>query len=397
MPACRRIALFNRRHRRIHKPVEQRLDLRVQLPVFVSHRRLRRERKRQVHRALRKRLHVIRRVRRIANSRRRIRLRIDQLQHAEHFALRVPHRQAQQTLRVIAGLLIEAVVEMKRQVVRNFVRVLEIQHFAAQRRVARHRFFAQRQRHFLERKIQRIILRQLEAQLPVLPVRILFHQIQRTRIRAGDLPRLRQNHVQQQIELALRRERHANFVELFPLPFRRFQRLPRLPLARGRAQCFRKPHVPPIPAPAPEEQPANRGTHDSSHEPAQHSPPSHPARGSPEKDSAQRKAPLQSASRRHPATPRSSRAAAFAATASASAFESRFIARNSYFALSGAAKISASDDSKYQIWGFCGIRSGFYTRSAFACRIRAGADARRSPQYSETSSPSRTPNHPPVA
>ena len=73
------VALLDRGHSGFHKTFEQRLNIVVKLAVFVGHRSLRSERQSQPYGTFVERLHVLRHVRFIAQTRRRIAFRIDQL------------------------------------------------------------------------------------------------------------------------------------------------------------------------------------------------------------------------------------------------------------------------------------------------------------------------------
>src|SRR5207302_10145903 len=102
---------------------------------------------------------------RIGQPRLGVALAIDQLQHAEDFALPVSHRQRYQRARAVAGLLIERGIEMKRPRFWYAIRVGVLDDFSVQRAVSRHRIFRQRKRVFAERKLYAVALRQLEPQL----------------------------------------------------------------------------------------------------------------------------------------------------------------------------------------------------------------------------------------
>ena len=108
------VALLDGRYGGFHKAFEQCLNIVVELAVFVSYGRLRSERQRQAHRAFVERLHVRRNVHLAAQTRRRIVFRVDQLQHAENFALGVAHRQCEQRFRAVARLAVVVIVEVKR-------------------------------------------------------------------------------------------------------------------------------------------------------------------------------------------------------------------------------------------------------------------------------------------
>ena len=100
----------------------------------------------------------------IGQPRLEIALAIDQLQHAEDFALPVFHRQRDQRARAVAGLLIERGIEVKRPCLWKAIRVGKLDHFPMQRAIPRHGIFRQRKRVFAEGKLYTVVLRQLKPQ-----------------------------------------------------------------------------------------------------------------------------------------------------------------------------------------------------------------------------------------
>src|SRR2546430_17433826 len=91
---------------------------------------------------------------RISQPRLGVALAIDQLQHAEDFALPVSHREGDQRARAVAGLLIERGIEMKRPRFWYAIGVGELDDFSVQRAVSGRRIFRQRKRVFAERKLR---------------------------------------------------------------------------------------------------------------------------------------------------------------------------------------------------------------------------------------------------
>ncbi len=92
-------------------------------------------------------------------------LAIDQLQHTEDFALPIFHGESDQRTRPVADLLIKCGIEVKRPCLWHAIGISQLDHFAVERAIPRHRILGQRKRVFAEGKLYAVVLRQLEPQL----------------------------------------------------------------------------------------------------------------------------------------------------------------------------------------------------------------------------------------
>ncbi len=143
-------------------------------------------------------------------------------------ALRIGKRE--QRFCAVTRFAIVMIVEVKRHFRWDVIRIREVHYLAAQRGVARHGIFRHRQREFLERKHQAVVLRQHETQMPA-ALAFIFNQVERAGIRPRDFPGFGENQIEQLANVALRGESNPDFIQLFALAFGAFPAL--------RAQCVR--------------------------------------------------------------------------------------------------------------------------------------------------------------
>ena len=149
--------------------------------------------------------------------------RVEQLHHADDVVMNVLHRNGEEGLRAVAGLDVERPGAGKIEPL-GLVGIRDVDRFSAQRRVGgdvaviglaglgvihgqgRKRDFALRSA--AQREVQRIRAHDLEFQAVVVGA-----QIQAAAVGVGDVLGVEQNPFQQPVEVLLRRQRDANFVE----------------------------------------------------------------------------------------------------------------------------------------------------------------------------------------
>ncbi len=150
-------------------------------------------------------------------------LAVDQLQHAQNFALAVFHRKRDQRTRAVAGPLIERRIKMKRPRLWYTVRVGKLDYLTVKRAIPGHGFLRERERVLAEGKLHAVVLRQLKAQAvrmrsALRRSRVTLHEIQRSAVSSGNLSRFLQDQVEKLFHIPRFRKRNADAVQLFKLP-----------------------------------------------------------------------------------------------------------------------------------------------------------------------------------
>src|SRR5580704_16628136 len=197
------VALLNRGYGGAHETFEQCFDFVVQLSILVSDGGLGRERKSEAHRALREGMNLLRNILIEIQSRGGIASAIDELKHAENFALRVAHGQGQQRARAVSGITVVTIIEVIRTIGGNFISIGKIQNFAAQRGVTSHGVFGERQNKLLIGKFETIVLCKHKAKVTALGV--VFYKIKRAGVGRSDFARLGKDQTKKSPDFALRR------------------------------------------------------------------------------------------------------------------------------------------------------------------------------------------------
>ena len=124
-------------------------------------------------------------------------------------------------MRSVAGIAVERIIEAIRALGRNFVSVGEINRGAAQCHMPGHGSFCQRDGGFFKKKLDAVVLRQLETQM-LLARFGFFHQVERAGVGVGDIARFAENEREQGIDIALGRKRHADLQQFFEFFFGAF-------------------------------------------------------------------------------------------------------------------------------------------------------------------------------
>src|SRR5580704_15027375 len=230
------VALLNRGYGGAHETFEQCFDFVVQLSILVSDGGLGRERKSEAHRALREGMNLLRNILIEIQSRGGIASAIDELKHAENFALRVAHGQGQQRARAVSGITVVTIIEVIRTIGGNFVSIGKIQNFAAQRGVTSHGVFGERQNKLLIGKFEAIVLREHETKMAALGV--FFYKIKRAGISGGDFTCIREDQAKKGADFTLRRKGDSDFVEFFAFALPDFQRVATSTVALDKIDIF---------------------------------------------------------------------------------------------------------------------------------------------------------------
>ena len=216
MTRRRRIALFDRRDRRGDESFEQPLDRFVQQVVFDGDRRLTRQRTHDLDRFLIERDDFARHGLRRQLRRRADFLPIDELQHADDVADVIRHRKDEQRTRQVVVLRIERCVDRVFGVGRKAVGVVDDERLRGHRHISRKALAGDRQNFFFERSdVDRVALGELPAK-HTLSVDFV-EQIQRSGVGARQLARFAEDHRQEHLMIAHRRQRDADFAHLFQL------------------------------------------------------------------------------------------------------------------------------------------------------------------------------------
>ena len=132
-------------------------------------------------------------------------LAVDEGEHADDLAARRLHRQDQQGLGPVAGEGVHLRVEAVRAVGGQRVGVGHVEDLAGERHVTGQALRADRQRDGVELDRHAVVLGQLEAQAARAVGRGL-HQVDRARVAPGDVARLGQDQLEQELGVALARE-----------------------------------------------------------------------------------------------------------------------------------------------------------------------------------------------
>ncbi len=149
------IALFDGFHRGLHETFEQFFNVLVEMAVFIRHARLRSQRKRQAHRAIRKRTHFAIDNFLAGQARLGMQLAIDELQNADHFPAPIFHGQRQHGSRPVSGFFVEARIELVGAIAGNSPGVGKVDHFAVQRGISRPENFPGGEARIQQREIAR--------------------------------------------------------------------------------------------------------------------------------------------------------------------------------------------------------------------------------------------------
>ena len=143
-------------------------------------------------------------------------LAVDELQGAQHLALRCAHRHHEHRLRAITGMLVEPAIDLERRAGWRLVGVGQVDDRPREGDVTGDALAVERQRRRAEGDLDALVLGEREAQTGRAVGR-LFHEIERAGVAAGDLPRLGQDRLQQDVEVALGRELDPDGVQLAEL------------------------------------------------------------------------------------------------------------------------------------------------------------------------------------
>ena len=217
MSEGRRVALFDRVHRGLHESLEQLLDLLVQPAVLDCNRCLPGERRHQLHRALRVGHDLVLHVGRLREHGVGVALAVDELQDADDLFLVILHRDHEHRLRPIPVALVERAVDAVLDIGRQEVCVVDHQRLARHRSVAREARAIDRDRELHERRRGLgVRLRDAKAQ-PLLALFTCLDQVQAARVRRRDAAGLRDDELQQGLQVALGAERDADAGELADL------------------------------------------------------------------------------------------------------------------------------------------------------------------------------------
>ena len=212
-----RVPLLDRRDGGVHEPLEEVLDLRVELAVLDGHRRLAGEGGDEFDRPPRERHDLALHVRRRGEHGLEVALAVDELQHADDLFLVVLHRNHEHRLGAVAVPLVEGAVDAVFDVGRQEVGVVEDQGLARDRGVPGEAGAVDGHREFDERRLGLGVgLGQPEAQ-PLLPLAARFHEVEAARVRLGDATRLCEDEVEQGLQIALGPEGDADAGELADL------------------------------------------------------------------------------------------------------------------------------------------------------------------------------------
>ena len=208
----RRIARFDGRHRGVDEPVEQLADLVVEERVLQRHAGLRRPGRRQLLGALVEGDHVPIEVGQ-RQGLARLAFLVDQLDDADHLAHRREHRHRQHRAGAVAGLVVEAAVVAEGRRLpgrRRAPQVGDVDRLSGQRRLPDDRLVVDREREGLKVDLDRVVLRQHEAQ-PFGDGRALLvfvlDDVDAAGVRSCHLAAALQDHGQELPDVALRGER----------------------------------------------------------------------------------------------------------------------------------------------------------------------------------------------
>ena len=158
-----------------------------------------------------------------------ITLAVDQLEDPDDVARRRPHRHHQHGLGPVAGMPVEGRVDVIAGVARRLVGVGEVNALSCQRHVAGDALLVHRHvrgRGGAAARVRRgqgdrVVLGELKAKPPRLAVRLL-NEVNGAGVAVGDGARQGEDEREQSVDIALRREPDADFVELLELAPRLF-------------------------------------------------------------------------------------------------------------------------------------------------------------------------------
>ena len=216
MTGGRRIALFDRRDRRGDEAFEQSLDRFVKKIVLDGDRGLTRQRAHDVGGVFVKGDDVVGNALGLEALRDAGAPAVDELQHANRFAHVIGHRKHEQRLGEISVLLVERTIDLVLRAFGKVVGVVDAEHLSGHRDVTGEALSRNRQDALFERlHVDGIVLRELPAEH--FSSAELFEQVERSGVGARKLPRLAEDHRQQDGVIADRRERRADLGDLLEL------------------------------------------------------------------------------------------------------------------------------------------------------------------------------------
>ena len=225
MAARRRITLLDRLHTRAHEALEDAADLVVQERVLERDAGLARETEQELGAARVEWDDLIVVVILRAQHPARVLLLVDELDDADDLVLGGDHRHRDHRPRVVADALVEGGIVRVGRVGRKDVHVLDVDRALGGRRVARDRAGRDRDRELARLEAARVVLAHLEAE----PARAWvaldgLDDVDRARVRARDEAALREDEIEQPIDVALLRDRARDRGELAYLVARAVER-----------------------------------------------------------------------------------------------------------------------------------------------------------------------------
>ena len=127
---------------------------------------------------------------------------VEQLENAHHLVLLILHGDDQHRLRSVAEFAVKIAVQGKGKVGDATVSVLDVSESFRRDGVTRHALLVDGQGMRPNKELASVTLHQLEDEM-LGPVRLLFHEIKRSRVGAGDFAALGHDQLEQRVRVAL--------------------------------------------------------------------------------------------------------------------------------------------------------------------------------------------------
>ena len=188
--------------RRPDEALELVLDVAIEPVVFERHRRLAGERFGELLAVLRKRNHFLLNPSVRNQPRLGALLGVEQLENADDLVLLILHGDDQHRLGLVVEFAVKIAVQGKGKVGDATVSVLDVSESFRRDGVTRHALLVDGQGMRPNKELASVTLHQLEDEM-LGPVRLLFHEIKRSRVGAGDFAALGHDQLEQRVRVAL--------------------------------------------------------------------------------------------------------------------------------------------------------------------------------------------------